>query len=172
MSSTVFGLPCLYTTSWALECFVIPAMFRHMFIFTVVFFKPTNTSKGPRPGYRRFRVSVWVLCSGFLCRARNAQPACEIHRMVVTHCSVLGFHPTSFHILTKKEGKKRKHTFLTTLPRQTSFYDTLLQLPIYLKQDAWLSQLLFSHGCCIQRVTPWWTCRVVMTLGSHWTERY
>lgn len=51
--------------------------------------------------------SVQCFCVGAVYRiplsARNAQPACEIHRMAVTHCSVLGFHPTSLPYSIKKK---------------------------------------------------------------------
>ncbi|TNM87841.1 hypothetical protein fugu_006062 [Takifugu bimaculatus] len=49
---------------------------------------------------RRGSVSVWalLLCAGFLCRDWNAQPACEMLRMEVTHCSVLGFPSNLFAV--------------------------------------------------------------------------
>lgn len=39
-----------------------------------------------------------LLCAGFLCRGWNAQPACEMLCMDVTHCSVLGFPSNLFAV--------------------------------------------------------------------------
>lgn len=72
-------------------------LLRNFVVLPRVFFKPVNTS---RAWLLQTALSMWVLpCTGFLCRARNAQPGCEIHRMVVTHCSALGFPSNPFATL-------------------------------------------------------------------------
>lgn len=80
--------------------------------FFWLFFKPVSEPWAPAPGCRTRRSQCMcglVLCTGFLCRARNAQPGCEnpLHGFV-THCSALGFHPTCSLYSNLKRKRKKK----------------------------------------------------------------
>lgn len=88
---------------------------------------PVNTSRAGPP-QTTLSASVWVLllCTGFLCGARNAQPGCEIRSMVVTHCSALVSIQPVCHIVTKKRGgiNRTTPTQDQVTQKQTRRYNT------------------------------------------------
>lgn len=131
--------------------FILPLVFFSFFFFS----KPVNTSR-EGSGWAVVDAAAQckcerVLCTGFLCQARNAQPGCEIRRMVVTHCSVRGFYPTSLLYYNTEKN--------TQVTQTNNSYDDTLQLPVHQKRGqvvtlykTWLSQVFISDGCSSERL--------------------
>lgn len=128
--------------------------------FLLFFFFFLTRAEGPWEHSVVDAVCVMVLCTGFLCRPRNAQPACEIHCMAIAYCSVLGFYPTSLHYYYSKELP------FSGLVSCTNSYDTpqlpvpvvcrhiklgwvrfLFQLGVAHIEQHWLSKWQIDRGC-------------------------
>lgn len=135
--------------------------FRNFFILPLVFFKPVNTSRGPRPGCCR-RCSVY-LCG---CCVQDSFVGPGMHSLAVKSTAWLwlivlrwGFHPTRLPYYNKKGDKKN-------VPSSDIVHSPVQVMTLH---ETWMSQVFILHGCCSQRVTPW---RIHMITSTQWNETY
>lgn len=107
---------------------------------------PVNPSRVGLP-QTALSASVWVLlCTGFLCGARNAQPGCEIRSMVMTHCSALVSIQPVCCIMTKKVRNYQNHTHPSVGNPKPKMQTQHLFLNKKRWDEAWVSHIFIMHG--------------------------
>lgn len=149
---------------------------RNLFTVPLVFFKPADTIRGPRPGYRRRRSAC--LCG---CCVQDSFVGPGMHSLAVKSTAWLWLIVLSWvsiqPVCRIRRGKKTKKKNPPCPDQVTQTHKQLWHASstcssetgqVMTSRETWLSQVFISHGRWSRRVTPW----RIMTAGTQWTETY